>query len=132
MPLGTFVATKVVCTPTEYVPQSDIRVGQELEIRLYLTGRQAGVCHRTQFRITAPDGAIYDPGADSLDCNLIPLGRQFVRLYFWTTRPRPPSASPWPTLPGTYTVTVQVRETGPGGEQRPDSPVVRTSQFVAR
>ena len=114
-------------------PSEDVKVGQELEIILWFRAHQLDVCHRTQVRVTAPDGMIYVPtaGAEQIGCTLDPPGRQFVRQYFWTTRPGPASRPPWPALPGKYAVTVEFGEFMRGGEIRPGPPIVRTGEFIA-
>ena len=112
-------------------PSEGVKVGQELEIILWFRAYQLNVCHKTQARVTGPDGTTYDPlaGAEQIGCTLDPLGRQFVRQFFWTTRPGPRPI--WPTLPGKYAVTVEFREFVRGGEVRPGPPITRTGEFIA-
>jgi hypothetical protein len=114
-------------------PSEGVKVGQELEIILRFRAYQLNVCQKTQVRVTAPDGTIYDPlaGAEQIGCAVDPPGHQMVRQYFWTTRPGPASRTPWPTLPGKYTVTVEFREFIRDGEIRPGPPIVRTAEFLA-
>jgi hypothetical protein len=117
----------------EVVADRDIRVGHELLFRLYYLPRRNGTCHLTQVYVTEPDGSVFDNNdraAPQQGCTVGSAGQtQFIQQYFWTNRPG--LRKLWPTLAGHYVVTMQFREWGPDGRERPGDPIVRTVAFDA-